>query len=539
MSKLQALSTGAPIKNLMQASGKGQPNPFGWMFPGLPACQASSADLALLAKVMTAEKDAVLPENDSIPAGYTYLGQFINHDISVDTKSIMRGKVEPDHVRTPRLDLDSVYGTGPDAWPQLYVHEDGRDNGVKLKTHEDTPGSGDLDLRDLLREGGGDLGPVCTLIGDERNDENILVSQLHSSFISFHNAMVDKLREAQPRLSGRDLFERARREVRWHYQWVVLWDFLPRICGGGSYVQALVDFVARTRRLPRYRPSSRAFIPIEFWGAAFRIGHAMSRPSYFLNDVLDGPGKPINPLKPRLPVPLLVGDSPDPMDDLRGRRKIPCAWGVEWKYFFPFDEAIDADLPGAEGPEGRPGLPIRAPQPSLRIDHEIVAALANLPGKSRDGNGPNSVIRLDLQIGQDIGLPSGQTIAAAITGNREHLFWGKLQTTATDNLKAGVDRLPQNLVEDTPLFYYLLKEAEILEGGRCLGPVGRTIVAETLIGILLHNVGTILNTDPGWRPHAGAIPGQPYTMAHFLTFALPRRSSPPRPPWPTGAPVMV
>lgn len=67
-------------------------------------------------------------ENQGINAGYTYLGQFIDHDLTFDPASSLQKQDDPDALvdfRTPRFDLDNIYGRGPDDQPYLY-EEDGR-----------------------------------------------------------------------------------------------------------------------------------------------------------------------------------------------------------------------------------------------------------------------------------------------------------------------------------------------------------------------------------------------------------------------------
>lgn len=524
----------------------GEQSPLGWMFPKLreKPCKLTPENLRLLAQVMTAEKDEPLQENQKIAAGYTYLGQFINHDISVNTKSIVRDRqIQPKHTGTPCLDLDAVYGIEPDAWPELYEPE-GRDAKVKFRI-ADTIGSGEDGVRDLFRADwiGDDASKRPAVIGDSRNDENHLIAQLHSSFIDFHNAMVEHVRDQRPELSGLKLLGYVRDQVRWHYQWIVLWDYLPRLCGGAAHVKSVVDIVHRKGRLPRYRPTGRAFVPLEFWGAAFRVGHSMSRPSYFLNDQLSRPGQSDAPIKVREPIPLLDVDSTGPNADLRGHVVIPKGWGISWKYFFPFSGARRMWAPHASEAERELQGWLPGPQPSLKISHEITSVLSKLPPEILKGAPFDSLVELDLLTGAMLGLPSGQSIAEAVTGRKDHLTPEELQVTPADRKKLrdrGLpEELPESLLNDTPLFYYLLKEAEVMQGGLCLGPVGRTILVETLVGILRHNENTILNNSPYWRPFAGAIPGEPYTMAHFLSFAFKYRETRPAGPWLCGVPVMA
>src|SRR5262249_3124328 len=213
---------------------------FGRMFRSLPSAQWPKEALLKLADEMTAEpekdpKNPLLPsasqetggriqddeENSGISAGYTYFGQFIDHDTTFDPASSLQRQNDPDALvdyRTPRLDLDSLYGRGPADQPYMY-------DGVKFRLgrpllESDQPAK----ARDLPRFADPHLpGPKRALIGDKRNDENVIVAQLHAAMLQFHNKMVD----ANPSAS----FEEIQRMVRWHYQWVVVNDFLVTICG--------------------------------------------------------------------------------------------------------------------------------------------------------------------------------------------------------------------------------------------------------------------------------------------------------------------
>ena len=187
---------------------------FGRMFPQLPAGELGTAAIEALVKSMRHSS----ADNPDIPAGYTYLGQFIDHDITFDPTSQLQKLNDPlalVNFRTPRLDLDSIYGSGPADQPFLYEWTDPRDRGVKL-----------LDVfDDLPRNAQG-----RALIGDPRNDENLILAQLHLLFIRFHNRVVEHVRE-RDRLAGAELLGKAQQLVRWHYQWIVVHDFLRRIVG--------------------------------------------------------------------------------------------------------------------------------------------------------------------------------------------------------------------------------------------------------------------------------------------------------------------
>ena len=160
-------------------------------------------------------------DNRRISAGFTYLGQFIDHDITFDPTSQLQKVNDPDalvNFRTPRLDLDSLYGAGPADQPYLYEWWTGDDRGIKLLVGDD-----DLPRNDQDR----------ALIGDPRNDENLILAQLHLLFIRFHNRVVDHVRDDRG-LTGAELLAEAQRIVRWHFQWIVGHDFLRRVLGDGG-----------------------------------------------------------------------------------------------------------------------------------------------------------------------------------------------------------------------------------------------------------------------------------------------------------------
>ena len=258
---------------------------FGRMFLDLPGAVFFHEEMISLAKDMSADMEMPqtaedLPdseENFGIPAGYTYLGQFIDHDITLDAVSLSMQQEDVSAVenfRTPALDLDSLYGRGPDDQPYMF------DDTGRLFL------MGDRDLT------AGADGPPLTIdlprfkgraiIGDKRNDENVIVSQLHGLFIGLHNALAIADKNAS--------FDAVRQQVRWHYQWLVLFDYLPRIVGR-PLVDALLPTIGLPPELKYFKPSPTAFMPVEFSGAAYRFGHSMVRPIYRLSDAadIDGP----------------------------------------------------------------------------------------------------------------------------------------------------------------------------------------------------------------------------------------------------------
>ena len=431
---------------------------FGRMFRPLPALVSSDSALAALAESMGDAASDASADNPDLPAGYTYLGQFVDHDITFDPVSSHDRLQDPDgqhNFRTPRFDLDSLYGRGQSDSPYLYDEDDPDKLLVGRNTatiHEPV---------DLPRNQQG-----RALIGDPRNDVHVIVSQLHLAFLRFHNAVVDHLRMRF--VPDRELFEEARRLTRWHYQWVVVEDYLRRLVGPDILDSVLVRDAATgsaSARLQHYSWKNQPFIPVEFSAAAFRFGHSQVRAAYRLNDGLE-------------PLPILTDIRvPNPLQHLGGFRPLPKRWTVQWKHFFALDGTT--------------------PQPSRRIDTQVAGPMRKLP-PSVDRQ-RRSLAFLNLMRGRALSLPSGQAVAAAMG-------------TSVPDQKLG-------LSQETPLWFWLLREAEILESGRRLGPTGGRIVAEVLVGLLKGDPSSYLRRAPGWTPELPSErPGQ-FGMGDVLRFA--------------------
>jgi hypothetical protein len=413
------------------------------------------------------------PNNDTHTAGTTFMGQFLDHDMTFDTTSRLGVPTPPEqspNARTPSFDLDSVYGAGPSGSRQLYNPADL----AKLRIE-----SGGL-FEDMPREASG-----AAIMGDPRNDENLIIGGLHCAFILFHNNAVDFVRRLNPRISTAGAFQEARKLTVWHYHWLILKQFLPQFVG-----QAMVDDVLRNGRR-FFRPSfGRAFMPVEFQGAAYRFGHSMVRPSYRANRTGDPGGNP------NTGAPAFFGMIFDPAGegqrdpvDLRGNVRAPRRF-IGWETFFNFG---DGEV-----------------RPNKLIDTNLSTPLFNLPlGTIPDGSPPTSLPQRNLLRGVTWSLPSGQAIAQAM----------RVAPLRSDELKelAGY-RL--GFERSTPLFYYVLKEAELRAGGLTLGPVGGRIVAEVFIGLLQTDPGSWVATLPWFRPFLplGNRSGT-FTINDFLTFA--------------------
>ena len=475
---------------------------FGRMFRNLPVFELSKLSLLTpLARKMVPAGGGAPAENPDIPSGYTYLGQFIDHDITFDTVSSLQRQNDPDalhNTRTPRFDLDSLYGRGPADQPYLY------EDGVRLRLGESVQGGAPPEVagpdlaRTMPRETNGQPNfHGRALIGDPRNDENLIVSQLHLTMLKFHNAVVDHVQATTP-LTGDNLFKEAQRLTRWHYQWVVVHDFLNRIVGEqviddilrpAPYL-VLENGAPREVSLPRwtprfYEPREHPYIPVEFSVAAYRFGHSMIRGRYHINTFLrDTVGA--GPFPIFGPEELPAND----LTNLNGFRRLPDAWGFEWQLFFA--------MPGSS----------EAPQPSLAIDPFLAGPLGTLP-LSVAADPPHSLAERNLQRGVRLGLPSGTSVARRM--GIEPLTPAQLDLA---------DVAPE-LQEHPPLWYYLLKEAQVLAGGTKLGPVGGRIVAEVLLGLLALDPLSYLRVEPAWTPRAPlARDDGSFDMPQLIRFAL-------------------
>ena len=464
--------------------------------------------------------------------------------LSVSTGSLTNALED---FRTPALDLDCVYGRGKDDQPYMY-------SGVELRLGAtlDANGGSIQNRRDLHR-----LPDGTAILGDKRNDENKIVSQLQSTMIQLHNKIVhqdDLLLRVGARLDigpgwsqdqvDDSRFRAAVSIVRWHYQWVVIFDYLNRICEPGMVTEVLNPGGAP--RLLNYLHTACAYsyMPIEFSGAAFRFAHSMVRPSYALNiDVgnsitRDADDQPIDPRVPTFSVS-------NPAHSLNGFNdgSLPQNWGLDWGYFL---DPVTAKI--VDG--------FKVAQRAYRIDANLVSPLRELPEfRNAIPKWVRNLAFRNLARGQQLGLPSGEALSCAfgITPLPPEILWtcgsSKINQAAIDalepdarssfdlydNARRGVATqfLDQGLRGNTPLWYYILREAEyygvasgvpdeqIILGGQHLGPLGSRIVAETIIGLIWNDETSFLNRKPGFHPFPEISgPGEPLTLDKLVSYAL-------------------
>jgi hypothetical protein len=440
-------------------SGRDKEARFGVMFKKLEAFSPPDAMLIALATAMNDGKAPLHDVKDSdvecdlagIPAGFVYFGQFVDHDMTLDKTPLTQQQQDPrgmTNFDSPRFDLGSVYGKGPTGSPELY--DPARPGYLLVYDHDG--------LHDLPRD---DLG--AAYLGDPRNDENLIVAQLHAVFLRKHNQL----------MTAGLTFAQAQQQLRWHFQWLIVHDYLPRIVGA-DVVNGLVR-TARTGKIEcpakYFTPRNRAkpYMPVEYAGAAYRFGHSMIRAEY---EVQDGHTVPIF--------------GPDDHEDLRGNRPIPDSLWIDWNYFF--------DVPGMDPPDDR--------NMARRIDTQLSVPLYSLPPTvvARTVGAIIALAERNLLRGKRLGLPAGQDVAKAM---------GVTPLTNPQLGLTGADWVEQG---KAPLWFYLLKESELL-GGQRLGPVGGRIVAEVMLTILACDPTSYFNANPGFDPGAG------YRMGDFLLWA--------------------
>ncbi|HKO31694.1 MAG TPA: heme peroxidase family protein [Nitrospiraceae bacterium] len=424
------------------------------------------------------------PDNPNMTAGMTFLGQFLDHDITFDPNSPLLEKTNPKETtnfRTPRFDLDSVYGGGPKRSPELY---DPSSYDIKLKV-EPIPGSELFSRNGAIRfDLPRDPNTLTAFLGDRRNDENVILSQLHVAMLRFHNAVIDHLRAdpSHANQSAEQIFVLAQREVRWHYQWIILHEFLP-LTIGQERVDDILQHGIRFYHFDRDNP----LMPIEFSVAAYRFGHSQIRPSYRLN--FGRPDMGHNPF-----FAFIFDDTQDPNDvdpnDLRGHKRAPRRF-VDWQTFFKIDPTNF--------------------RPNKQIDSKLSSVVMLLPGSrgplpGLPADGIQSLASRNLMRHVNFGIPAGQAIA-------RRMGLPVLPPTQLDALR------PFGMEKSTPLWFYILKEAELMEKGLRLGPVGGRIVGEVFIGLLKADESSYLAARPNWTPVLpSAAPGE-FHMTDLLTFA--------------------
>lgn len=453
---------------------------YGYLFPSQSATSriaftsTNQQLLEALGRTMIEATGADDPAGlSSIDSGYTYFGQFIDHDLTFDVDSSTsreQNATKLVNYRTPNMDLDSMYGDGPAVDAYMYDAD-----GLRFVLGASNP-------FDLPRTAAG-----LAIIGDPRNDENLIVAQLHVSMMRFHNAVINQLQQENPTMKPSELFQLAQREVRRHYQWVVFHDYLRLIVGN----ELVVDMLTSGGKIFRRKKNEAFFMPVEFSVAAYRFGHSQIRDRYRFNSSFA---------------------NDDFFNAFRFTKSpVPTFWNIHWPSFF--------------GTDGQP-----AANKARRIDTRVAMNMGRLPGAP--GAPADSLFAVlsarNLIRSMALRVPSGQYVAKRMNETvltKEQLLRSPYQTPTAEQQaqhQRTVEALQADngtLLRHTPLWYYILKEAEVLHEGNQLGPVGGRIVAEVFTRILSENDDSFLN-NPDWRPHFRIDgPSASYTIVDLLRFA--------------------
>lgn len=566
--------------------------PFAYLKPAVAADPANllpgdhakvTADLKALGAAMVddappASSDAAGKVNSTIPAVYTYWGQFIDHDMTANTdrtskiSDVTKNPIVPTppkkvaaklkNLRRPTFDLDSVYGNGPGLSDEFYKPDpgpadEGFYDGIRFRLGDNATGDGipgvrippeddlarDLprigplldagvitedDLPDSLKNDPGNR--TRPLIGDLRNDENLIVAQFHLAVLRFHNEVVNAI-ENTPSDFGLDddaseleRFKAARRLTRYHYQWLVVHDYLRTVTMPGIVDKVLVGGNQHYAPLP----GGTLFAPIEYSVAAFRFGHSMVRGAYDHNRNF---GRPVAPATTSVaPVARFAdlfrftgnGHEIDPVDitksvrdPFRGLPTLPFNWIIEWDRMTNKLDANEAHF-------------------ARRIDTRLVDPIHNMVNEGTDAALQNdagkpvrqllrSLAQRNLLRGYGLSVPTGQAMAAAM--GVPPMSAAELQQGNSDAVNAALTA--GGFVERTPLWFYVLKEAEVRANGNSLGELGSRIVVETQIGLMRNDPDSYLNDGDGeWDPSKGVkldngtIGGDPIvTIRDFFAFA--------------------
>ncbi|MEE9391395.1 MAG: peroxidase family protein [Planctomycetota bacterium] len=460
---------------------------YGRLFRSLPPYDLDNGKTVedLVEKIKILKDDEATKSAETMPAAYISFGQLVAHDLTFDPTTINQRGLDPDRTRnfrTPRFDLDCVYGRGPAVEPHLYSFSDSlKRGGVDSRgfyldyefRHRTVEAN---DPESVIKK----FGPKANLkeadlprnqygiasIPDPRNDADVIISQLHLAIIKFHNKAMDYSLAHQQ--TGWAAFENARRITRWHYQWVVLRDYLGRLTAGtktskgklGPAIQTIEPEKYRaqlrdwgmTPRLYQYKKSP--FLPIEFSAAVFRFGHSTARVRSQLNGYLPA-------------MPQIAESGPS----MQGGREIRRWHSVAWNWFL---QSRDNPLTQLSHP----------------IGPHMSKTLSNLP------HGIGSLAKRDIERSLALALPSGQAIARRLNVST---IWN---SSYQDNL-----------------WYYILEEAKFNgNGGRRLGPVGARIMIEVFVGILESDPTSFLAENPSWHPHLG-FGGLHFDLLSFLKVA--------------------
>ena len=534
--------------------------PFGYLFPKGASTKPTPDIAARLDRLGEAMVDTAPPgdDNSDMPAIFTYLGQFIDHDITAGTdretdfsvidvaatELSQHGKIAVTenvaNLRTGSLDLDSIYGgavhTGkfgkklqeamrfPQDRAKMFLGTSAKIEGCRpklpkgiatdlLRLGRVTDPSREIiplsdfkaltgDLAERFLDNSGEPIKAKAIIGDMRNDENLAVAQTHLMFLRLHNKMVDTARPEDVDLGDREeVFEWARMQVCRIYQWLIMNVYLPAVCDPDTLKDVLANnapVYCAFRNRPEYRARRDCMmpLPLEFSVAAYRFGHSQARPDYDWNTIFGRGETDCNPSSDRADFRQLfafTGEAKPPMFGASDR--LPSNWIPEMERLLNIGNKF-------------------GDRNTRRINTFLAPALlamAHMP-PGVQANMRNLPIR-NLRRGHLLNVPTAQDCLAELVANHG-IAIRPLNAAQITSGPTGTAIRDGGFVHQTPLWFYVLKEAEILSNGRCLGPLGSRIVSETLAGLVIYGSGTywdVSGSDNGrWHPSDGVlINGEP------------------------------
>ena len=528
---------------------------FAYLFgdaPDIPHHPGSVRHLDRVAKLMIEQESYLSSLDSGIAPIYTYLSQFISNDIVAGVGAITNTRTNCDDELTPipRKDaarhllnlrsglprLDSLYGDCACAGKlsgRLKKLIRSSTNSAKLRLGtaiiprrqevvptpdnqandlprikeliSDNPQEGiteselknlPSDLKSVFFDQYDKIIPQRALIGDSRNDNNLILAQLHLAFLRFHNHAADWLKSNRQDKKEKKLFSSTQALVRKHYQWLIVNDYLNTLCR-----QDILNYVLSSRA-PLYqnfleenptkdsKDGNGLPIPLEFFAAAFRFNLSMVRGSYDYNRFFGATTQETKAALPAAPLELLfqyTGNSPIPMPDVNGAsiERLPSNWIIEWQRF-------------VNKPDG---TTIRA---ARKIDTFISPDLGGIGGHSQYIF--QCQARNNLRLGYKLNIPSSQACIKRINRLCDIQITPLSEKELTSG-KSGSAIRDGGFIEQTPLWYYILKEAQVRENGERLGMLGSTIVCETLIGLMLNDPESYLNTPGSDHGHWGPVDG--------------------------------
>jgi hypothetical protein len=462
------------------------------LFDTIPPLISNIADLELLSTIMQKVEppkpvplpDVIIPDpatiGSTMSALATYWGQFVDHDITFEDRSILGPNPtninELVNERTSWFDLDCVYGTA-----NQYLTEE---NGTKFLIVTNAVGEEDLPRDQLTGQ---------ALIADTRNNENLIIQHIHLAFLRFHNRIVSEL-SVNTLLTPVELVSQAKRIVTNHYQHMVINEYIKKIILAEEFNRLFVnEFNILGSKIYTETPK----MPIEVAGAMYRFGHAIIRNQYYLNANEE---LPIFSLKKPL--------------DMRGMRPLPPGLHLDWHLFTP--------MPNFNGF-----------QVTEKINPYLVQNLFQLPLDNND-----SLSRRNLVRGNVYQLPSGQSIAKFLgvpyldNTNPDPNFHVNIALEPNFAAENALDPAevitPETLIflnntfgSETPLWFYTLREAEVFGNGNCLGPVASRVVGEFFYSLLKKSNTSILNNP--FTPTVGefgCVEQGTYLFCDWIAYAF-------------------